>query len=271
MTLHIVGDLQGCYQEFQDLLEVLAFDDSDDELWVAGDIVNRGPGSLECLRSVYQRRDRIKIILGNHDLHLLAVAHGHGRLKKNDTLAPILDAPDCAELIEWLRRQPLMRVDRAHDVAMVHAGLLSSWSVTKAEGLAREVEEVLGGDQVDAFLSQMYGNTPSRFTDTLTGMDRIRAIVNVMTRMRFIDEDGTLDFAAKEGLSSAPDGFKPWFQFPRTVDDLPIAFGHWAALEGRTPESAIRCWALDTGCVWRGTLTALTLPDATLTSVPSRQ
>ncbi|MCX2522871.1 symmetrical bis(5'-nucleosyl)-tetraphosphatase [Larsenimonas rhizosphaerae] len=271
MKLHIAGDLQGCHREFTDLMKALSFDPEQDTFWVAGDIVNRGPESLECLREVHARRDHVGIILGNHDLHLLAVAYGHGRLKRGDTLQSILDAPDRHELIEWLRRQPLMRVSDTHDVAMVHAGLLPSWSVEKAAGLAREVEAVLGGDQVESFLSCMYGNEPARFDDALTGSDRLRAIVNVMTRMRFIDDDETLDFKAKEGLDSAPEGFAPWFQYPRVHDGPSLAFGHWAALEGAMPASRISGWALDTGCVWKGCLTALTLPDATLTTVPSRQ
>ncbi|WP_110655318.1 symmetrical bis(5'-nucleosyl)-tetraphosphatase [Salinicola halimionae] len=279
MATYAIGDLHGCYAEFEALLERLDFSPSRDHLWLAGDLVNRGPDSLGCLRRSVALDGAASVVLGNHDLHLLAVARGHGKLKRHDTLTAILDAPDRTEMLEWLRRQPLMVADGGRDpvargsiqngyvdrdYVMTHAGLLPQWSIAKASELAAEAEAVLCGDDVDDFLSVMYGNVPARFTSDLAGHDRIRAIINVFTRMRFIADDGTLDFAAKEGLDSAPAGYAPWFTYPRNGDvvggDEPaLLFGHWAALEGHTPGARIDVEALDTGCVWGGTLTAIDL------------
>ncbi|CAO1667495.1 MULTISPECIES: symmetrical bis(5'-nucleosyl)-tetraphosphatase [Salinicola] len=279
MATYAIGDLQGCYAEFEALLERLDFSPSRDHLWLAGDLVNRGPDSLGCLRRSVALDGAASVVLGNHDLHLLAVARGHGKLKRNDTLTDILEAPDRSEMLEWLRGQPLLVADRErgpvkNGYVMTHAGLLPQWSLAEAAELAAEAEAVLRGDEVDAFLSVMYGNRPARFTPELTGEDRIRAIVNVFTRMRFIADDGTLDFAAKEGLDSAPAGFAPWFTYPRHDElagggRLTLLFGHWAALEGRTPGARINAQALDTGCVWGGSLTALDLDSGERIAVPA--
>lgn len=268
MTTYVVGDLQGCHEEFEALLERLEFDTDRDRLWLVGDLVNRGPGSLACLRRVYQLRDAATVVLGNHDLHLLAVARGGAELKRKDTLAPILEAPDREELLDWLQAQPLIATER-NDV-MVHAGLPPQWNVQQAVELAAEVQNRLTGPRSGAFLERMYGNQPDVWHDDLEGLERLRVIVNIFTRMRFIDVQGRLDFAAKEGLDSAPAGFAPWFTFARE-DDPHILFGHWAALEGRTPDSRVRAEALDTGCVWGGCLTALDLASGERVSVPSRQ
>lgn len=268
MTTYAIGDLQGCHAEFVALLERLAFDPRRDRLWLVGDLVNRGPGSLDCLREVRALGEAVVAVLGNHDLHLLAVARGGARLNRKDTLASILEAADREALLDWLQACPLLV--RHGDDVLTHAGLLPQWSLGKAEGLAREVEARLASERVGAFLERMYGNTPPCWRDDLDGSDRLRVIVNAFTRMRFIDAKGCLDFTAKEGLDSAPPGFAPWFQFPR-ADDPRLLFGHWAALQGVTPGARVRAEALDTGCVWGGALTALNLDTGERVSVASRR
>ena len=272
MTTYAIGDLQGCHAEFVELLETLDFDPRRDRLWLAGDLVNRGPGSLDCLREVEALGDAALTVLGNHDLHLLAVARGGAALNRKDTLDAILAAPDRERLLDWLQSRPLLVRETlgGEDTLMTHAGLLPQWSPELAATLAAEVEAVLRDERGGAFLERMYGNAPDQWRDDLDGIDRLRAIVNVLTRMRFIDAQGRLDFAAKEGLDSAPAGFEPWFRFPRG-DDVRLIFGHWAALQGETPGSRVNAWALDTGCVWGGSLTALDLVSGERTSVPSRR
>ncbi len=271
MTTYAIGDLQGCHAEFVELLETLDFDPRRDRLWLAGDLVNRGPGSLDCLREVISLGDAATTVLGNHDLHLLAVARGGADLNRKDTLDDILAAPDREGLLDWLQSRPLLvRETHGQEVVMTHAGLLPRWSLDQAVCLAVELEAVLSGERSGAFFERMYGNVPACWHEELDGIDRLRAVVNVFTRMRFIDAEGCLDFAAKEGLDSAPPGFFPWFQFPR-ADDPWLLFGHWAALQGETPSSRVRAEALDTGCVWGGCLTALDLVSGERTHVPSRQ
>ncbi|TDR52537.1 bis(5'nucleosyl)-tetraphosphatase ApaH [Halomonas ventosae] len=273
MTTYAIGDLQGCHDEFIALLEQLDFDPRRDRLWLAGDLVNRGPESLACLREVMALGESTTTVLGNHDLHLLAVARGGARENRKDTLSAILSAPDRERLLDWLQSRPLL-VRRGSgsqgDTVMTHAGLLPQWSVEQAAALAGEAESRLASERAGAFLERMYGNAPACWRDDLDGIDRLRMIINVFTRMRFIDAGGCLDFAAKEGLDSAPAGFAPWFQFPRD-DDPWLLFGHWAALQGETPASRVRAEALDTGCVWGSRLTALDLESGRRTSVPSRQ
>lgn len=268
MSTYAIGDLHGCHAEFVALLEKLSFNPSQDTLWLVGDLINRGPGSLECLREVRALGSAARSVLGNHDFHLLVVARGGGKLKKNDTLSAILDAPDREALLDWLQSQPLSVYD--NNTLMTHAGLLPQWSVAQAVSLGQEVQAVLASETSGQFLTQLFGNQPDTWHDDVEGMDRLRLIVNVLTRMRFIDALGRLDFAAKEGLNSAPSGFLPWFQYPRS-DDARLLFGHWAALEGKTPQARVSVEALDTGCVWGGQLTALNLISGERTSVPSRQ
>lgn len=273
MTTYAIGDLQGCHAEFVELLERLAFDPRHDRLWLVGDLVNRGPESLACLREVRALGEAAVTVLGNHDLHLLAVARGGASLNRKDTLERILDAPDREALLDWLQSRPLLArraEDGQGDTVMTHAGLLPQWSPALAEGLAEEVAVVLRSERSGAFLERMYGNEPACWKDSLQGVDRLRAIVNALTRMRFIDAEGCLDFSAKEGLDSAPAGFSPWFCYPRP-DDAQLLFGHWAALEGKVPGARIRAEALDTGCVWGGMLTALNLSTGERIGVPSRQ
>ncbi|MGQ4878821.1 symmetrical bis(5'-nucleosyl)-tetraphosphatase [Billgrantia sp. LNSP4103-1] len=273
MTVYAIGDLQGCHAEFVELLERIDFDPGRDRLWLAGDLVNRGPGSLACLREVHALGDAALTVLGNHDLHLLAVARGGARLNRKDTLDAILDAPDRDALLDWLQSRPLLvrqTFDGQGETVMAHAGLLPQWSVEEAVELAGEVEARLAGEHSGAFLERMYGNEPACWQASLEGIDRLRAIVNVLTRMRFIDADGCLDFSAKEGLDSAPAGFAPWFRYSRS-DEARLVFGHWAALEGRVEGARVRAEALDTGCVWGGSLTALNLATGERIAVSSHQ
>lgn len=257
MATYAVGDLQGCLEPLKCLLRQVTFDPAHDRLWLVGDLVNRGPQSLETLRFLYGMRDSLVCVLGNHDLHLLAAAKNIERLKKSDTLREILDAPDCDELLEWVRQQKLMHYDETRDVAMVHAGIPPQWSVRRALKCANEVETALRDDNLlPAFLDGMYGNEPAKWDSDLKGVTRLRVITNYFTRMRFCTAEGKLDLKSKEGLDTAPPGYKPWFQHKeRKTRGSRIIFGHWAALEGNIHEPGI--FALDTGCVWGGSLTLM--------------
>ncbi|MGJ8515641.1 symmetrical bis(5'-nucleosyl)-tetraphosphatase [Carnimonas bestiolae] len=266
MTTWVVGDVHGCADELEALLEKVRFDSANDQLWLVGDLINRGPRSLGALRLA--RSLNATMVLGNHDLHFLAVAAGAQKAKRNDTIAPILDAPDAAELVEWLRQRPLLVASPDNAVCMVHAGIAPQWSLADAQRYASEAEAVLRGDEWQLLMQHLYGNSPDRFDESLRGWDRLRAILNVFSRMRFIDASGRLDFSAKLGPRSAPRGFMPWFQYPRS-DSLQLLFGHWAALEGRTPDAQIACQALDTGCAWGGALTAMALESGERISVAS--
>jgi len=256
MTDYAVGDIQGCYNSLRKLLDKLAFDPAQDRLWVAGDIVNRGPDSLESLRFIRSLGDAAVTVLGNHDLHLLAVLLGGHSTKRKDTLDDILSAPDRDELTDWLRRQHFAWHDPERNILMCHAGIPHVWTVEQAVALGREMEQVIQGEQAGAYFRQMYGNQPARWSDDLEGMDRWRVITNYLTRMRFIAADGSLDLATKDSAHDAPEGFAPWFTYPRT-DTTEIVFGHWAALEGRTGTAGYH--GLDTGCCYGAQLTAMNL------------
>lgn len=256
MTDYAIGDIQGCYERLRDVLDKVDFSPSRDRLWVAGDLINRGPSSLATLRYIESLGDSAVVVLGNHDLHLLAVSMGGHQTRRKDTLSDILDAPDHDRLVYWLRQQKLCVHDAARNLVMTHAGLPHVWSVSQAMDCAREVEAVIRGDAAEEYFTHIYGNQPERWDDRLQGMDRWRVITNYFTRMRFIAEDGTLELAAKETVDSAPEGFEPWFYFPRN-DDVRVVFGHWAALEGKTGSD--RFIGLDTGCVWGGALTMMNL------------
>lgn len=259
MSVYAVGDLQGCLQPLQCLLKEVAFDPAKDRLWLVGDLVNRGPQSLATLRFLYAMRDSLICVLGNHDLHLLAVAHNRERLKKADTLQEILDAPDRDELLNWLRQQPLLHYDAERDTLLVHAGIPPQWTLSKALKRAAEVQDALRDDtRLPLFLEGMYGNQPARWDKGLRGIERLRVITNYLTRMRFCSADGSLELKSKEGLDSAPAGFAPWFSYAnRKTRKHKIIFGHWAALEGRCNEANL--FALDSGCVWGGAMTLLNL------------
>ncbi len=265
MSVYAIGDVQGCYDPLMRLLERLRFDERRDELWFAGDLVNRGPDSLKTLRFVHALGERSTVVLGNHDLHLLACFYGTAsRPRAKDTISDILGAPDCEELMQWLKAQPLLKHDAKRNVAMVHAGIPAFWSIEKALELAKEVSTVLRGESYQTYFDAMYGNQPDKWEDQLAGLARLRVITNYFTRMRFIGSEGELDFAAKEDLSSAPPGFVPWFTEPRS-DNLQIVFGHWAALNGATGNAQFI--GMDTGCVWGGALSAIDLDTRELCSV----
>ena len=252
MATFAVGDVQGCLEPLKCLLDRVNFDPSQDKLWLVGDLVNRGPQSLETLRFLYGMRDSVVTVLGNHDLHLLAIANHAARVKKKDTLREILSAPDCDELLFWLRQQPLMHHDAERNISMVHAGIPPQWSIADALARADEMHRVLQDDSLFIpYLDGMYGDHPTAWNDKLAGIERLRVITNYFTRMRFCTADGVLDLDGKEGINTAPAGFAPWFSHPeRLTKDDTILFGHWAALEGRCP--APNTIALDTGCVWGG-------------------
>ena len=264
MATYAIGDIQGCYHAFQALLARIQFNPKHDTLWLVGDLINRGSGSLEVLRWCYQHQNQLKTVLGNHDLHALAVAHGMRPAHRGDTLQALLDAPDSAALLTWLRHQPLTH---ANDVyVMVHAGLLPQWQIADALSYALEVETVLQGAQFKEFLRDMYGNTPNLWHDDLTGMDRLRAITNAMTRMRICTDEGALEFDFKGELQDIPPGYLPWFDVAtRKSQDAQIICGHWSAL-GLQQRANI--FALDTGCLWGGKLTAMCLETQKITQVP---
>ncbi|WP_012068766.1 symmetrical bis(5'-nucleosyl)-tetraphosphatase [Marinomonas sp.] len=267
MATYVIGDLQGCLTPLVQLLEQINYHPEQDKLWFAGDLINRGEESLETLRFIKSLGNNATVVLGNHDLHLLAVSHGYGKLKRGDTLAEILTAGDRDDLMDWLRHQPLFHYDEQLNTVMTHAGIPPCWDLQKAQTLAKEVEDKLKSDSVDEFFATMYGNKPNTWSDDLTGLDRLRAITNYLTRMRFCDENSKLDLESKEGINTATKGYAPWFNYPTKVpEDCHIVFGHWAALEGKTQKERIH--ALDTGCVWGGSLTALRLEDQQRFSTP---
>lgn len=260
MTTYAIGDIQGCFSEFQALLKHIQFDPDQDTLWFTGDLVNRGPQSLEVLRYVKALGSKHITVLGNHDLHLLALAYGVGKTHHGDTLTAILTASDNEELIDWLRHRPLLHHDKHTGFVMTHAGLAPSWSLKEAKVLAQEVENVLRGDKPHFFLENMYGNLPDRWDENLSGMERLRCIVNYLTRMRFCYADGRIDLAYKGEIAGKPDALIPWFDVNDRVNaNEKIIFGHWAALGGKT--AAPNVYAVDTGCVWGNRLTALRLED----------
>ena len=247
-----IGDIQGCLESLQGLITQLP---ETAPLVFVGDLVNRGPQSLETLRFIrdLSLQGRARVVLGNHDLHLLAVAAGAGRIHPKDTIAPILHAPDADELLDWLRLQPLI-IDTP-DVVFVHAGIPPSWSLNTALALAQEAQDALSGKNWKNYLQEMYGN--DNYKEGNQGASRMRSILNGLTRMRFVDPRGNLDFSLKEGLESAPKGYRPWFEAPAKVNKL-ICFGHWSMLGLLLRPKHI---AIDTGCLWGGRLTAIRLRD----------
>ncbi|MCX7672374.1 MAG: symmetrical bis(5'-nucleosyl)-tetraphosphatase [Thiobacillaceae bacterium] len=257
MSTYVIGDVQGCYAAFMQLLAAIGFDPRRDRLWLTGDLVNRGEDSLSVLRWCRRHEDSLVAVLGNHDLHLLAVAAGYVRPHRKDTLGPILEAPDREELLGWLRQRPL--VHREGDWLMVHAGLMPQWTADAALALGGELQAVLQGPDWRDFLRQMYGNEPRHWSEALTGMDRLRLIANACTRMRYLHPDGGMEFLHKCAPLDAPPGLIPWYDMPgRMSRDVRIAFGHWSTL-GLMLRADVA--ALDTGCLWGGRLTALRLED----------
>ncbi len=258
MATYAIGDIQGCYDSLQRLLERCAFDPARDRLRLVGDLVNRGPKSLETLRLMKSLGDAALTVLGNHDLYLLMVAEGGAKFRgKDDTLQAILDAPDRDELLDWLRHQPLCHLEGEH--CLVHAGLLPQWTVARARELAREVEVALQGPDFREFVMNLWGSEPAGWSDDLTGWARLRVIVNAMTRMRFCTPEGIMEFKAKGELAKAPAGHLPWFEAPnRQSADSVLVTGHWSALGLKITPNLL---ALDSGCLWGGQLTALRLED----------
>lgn len=257
MAVFAIGDIQGCYDELQRLLERIKFNPAKDTLWFAGDLVNRGPKSLETLRFVKSLGAHAICVLGNHDLHLLALAAGNDKHKASDTLDEVLAAPDRDELLEWLRHRPLLHHDASLGFTLVHAGLPPQWDLGIASECARELETVLQSNDYTDFLRNMYGNQPARWSPSLQGIERLRFIVNCFTRMRYVSNEGDLDLASKGAPGTQPDGFVPWYAAPgRKSARLHILFGHWSTVGKVTGHNV---YPLDTGCVWGGQLSALRL------------
>ncbi len=265
MAVYAVGDIQGCYKPLRKLLDKINFDPTVDRLWCVGDLVNRGPDSLRTLRFLKELGPAFTSVLGNHDLHFVALSTGAHDGGKKKTLKKLLNAPDCEELCEWVRHLPIihhetLKTDRGKEAfLMVHAGFAPGWSLKQILGYASEIENALQGDNYQKFLSKMYGDQPDIWHEELDGMKRLRVLTNYFTRIRFCNPEAQLNLALKTGANTAPKGYKPWYQFQKLNKDLSILFGHWATLNGVTDMENV--YALDTGCVWGRCLTALRLED----------
>ena len=256
MATYTIGDIQGCFDDLCRLLEYLQYDDTSDELWFVGDLINRGPNNLDTLLFVQGLGDNAKVVLGNHDLHLLAIVFGGHRSMDSDTFSDVLGSSHREELCHWLRSLPLLVESENH--VMTHAGIPHTWNIEDARRYARTVEDTINGNEYKYFFEHMYGNHPPNLTPGLLEMDRLRVLTNYFTRMRFVSPDGTLEFKHKLTLDTAPEGYRAWFQYPTKVPKT-IVFGHWAALNGVTNDE--RMLATDTGCVWGRGLTAIRLED----------
>jgi bis(5'-nucleosyl)-tetraphosphatase (symmetrical) len=267
MTTYAIGDLQGCQTKLLELLERIHSECANPKLIFAGDLVNRGPNSLGTLRRVRALGDTANAVLGNHDLHLLAVSQGIRKAHPTDTIDDILSAPDRDELLDWVRKRPLALFENGH--LLVHAGVLPQWTAQKTLDLAREVETALAGPDWVDFLRQMYGNLPAKWDDALQGADRLRCIINALTRIRFCTEDGTMDLSASKGVETALPGYMPWFDVPnRKTRDVTVVFGHWSTLGLTLRPDLI---GIDTGCLWGGKLSAVRLEDRSVIQVDCPQ
>lgn len=265
MASYAIGDIQGCYHAFQALLARISFDPKSDRLWLVGDLINRGSGSLEVLRWCYAHQESLTVVLGNHDLHALVVAEGIVSAHRGDTLDALLAAHDRDVLLNWLRHQHL--IYQEDNYLMVHAGLLPQWTAEQALGYAAEVESVLHGEHYLNFLKHMYGNFPDHWHDDLAGFDRLRVITNAATRLRICSAEGQMEYKFKGELQDIPDGYMPWFDVPgRATKDTQIIFGHWSALGLQQRENI---YALDTGCLWGGQLTAMNVETKAVVQVDS--
>lgn len=257
MALYLIGDIQGCDGALERLLNAISFSPSRDTLLVLGDLVNRGPDSLAVLRRLMGYEGAARCLLGNHDLHLLTLAYGLRKPSRSDTLDSILQASDKRKLIDWLRYRPLamMELIEKKPLLMVHAGVLPAWTPQQTMQLAHEVESAMQSADVKDFLQHLYGNSPARWDAGLLGYDRLRVVVNALTRLRFCTADGDMEFASKEGAGGAPAGCMPWFDVPgRQTANVTVAFGHWSTL-GHIHRAGVL--SMDTGCVWGGCLSAL--------------
>lgn len=260
MATYAIGDIQGCCDALLHLLDRIAFDPARDRLLLAGDLVARGPDSLGVLRELTALGAAVDSVLGNHDLHFLAISQGLARAKPADRLERLLTAPELPRYIDWLRQRPLFLALPEFDAVMTHAGIPPHWTLADTRARAAEVEAALRGPDWRAYLAGMYGNQPQQWSDTLSGTDRLRVITNHLTRMRVCHPDGTLDFDHKEGADNVPAGLLPWFKLPNPgLGDTRVLFGHWAALLGNTGHPQFI--GLDTGCVWGHRLTAWRLDD----------
>ena len=258
MATYAIGDIQGCYNELKQLLDKINFNADKDKLWFTGDLVNRGPKSLETLRLIHSMGENAIVVLGNHDLHLLATVFDHERPGKKDTFHDILKAPDRDQLMQWFRALPLMHTDNDTGLSMVHAGLHPNWSIEKAQSLAREVEDVLQNDDHIQFYKHMYGDKPSMWSDDLSGWPRFRYITNIFTRLRYCTPEGKIALGCKREPGTQPAGFHPWFSLEhRASRNDPIIFGHWSTLVLSKNIDYPNVYPLDTGCLWGGQLTAL--------------
>ncbi|MGE0626018.1 MAG: symmetrical bis(5'-nucleosyl)-tetraphosphatase [Pseudomonadales bacterium] len=264
MPTYAIGDIQGCYEEFATLLDRIDFRSDRDRLWLVGDLINRGPDNVSVIRRVMKMGDAAITVLGNHDLHFLAIHRGGHSPNRSDTLQDLLDWKKVDEASDWLRHRSMLHLDDTLGYVMSHAGVPHIWSPAKAAELAGEVEGVMRGSQCERFFREMYGNEPNLWRDDWDGMLRWRVITNYLTRMRLLDERGALDFSHKGTLEDTPPGLTPWFDLQPRPLEMKILFGHWAAIEGRTGRDDII--ALDTGCVWGRHLTALCLEDGILYS-----
>ncbi|OOF67010.1 bis(5'-nucleosyl)-tetraphosphatase (symmetrical) ApaH [Rodentibacter sp. Ppn85] len=260
MATYFVGDLHGCYDELQLLLEKVAFEPIQDKLYLVGDLVARGDKSLECLRFVKSLGNAAQTVLGNHDLHLISTALGIKKVKSKDRVDSIFQAPDFEELIDWLRYQPLLVHNEKQHFVMCHAGISPDWDLVTAKACAKEVEHILRQGDICHLLENMYAEQPDRWSSELQGVDRLRYIINVFTRMRFCYWDHRLDFACKSPLKGAPPELTPWFNLNNPIyQEIPIIFGHWASLVDEPTPKGI--YALDTGCVWNNRMTMLRWED----------
>ncbi|MBT7952182.1 MAG: symmetrical bis(5'-nucleosyl)-tetraphosphatase [Gammaproteobacteria bacterium] len=274
MSTYAIGDIQGCQQELVSLLDEINFNENKDRLWFTGDLVNRGPNSLETLRFIKKLGDSAITVLGNHDLHLLAIANGQSSyMHKGDTLKEILQATDKDELLGWLLQRPLFHQDKSSGFIMVHAGLAPQWTIAQASALASEVESVLRGDNYTEFFAHMYGNTPDTWSEKLQGWERLRVITNYFTRLRYCEPDGKMNFSEKNTPGKQAAQYQPWFEIEnRRSANIKLVFGHWAALRNyKIDYLTYNVYPLDTGCLWGGDLTALRLEDEKWFSVPSLQ
>ena len=274
MSTYAIGDIQGCYTELQNLLNEINFNEKNDQLWFAGDLVNRGPKSLQTLRFIKSLGASAKIVLGNHDLHLIAASKNIRPISNKDTIKEILIADDADELINWLKSRPLLLTDTDLGFTMVHAGIAPQWSLDAAKNFAKECESILQNEKIDDFLMHMYGDTPNIWSDSIEGYARQRFIINCFTRIRFCTINGTLDLDVKVAPGSQKKSLIPWYALPnrKTIDNK-IIFGHWSTIHLGTENNfkKYNVYPIDTGCLWGGQLTAMRLDDEKIFSVTSKQ
>lgn len=270
MTIYAIGDVQGCFDALKNLLKEIHFSEDKDQLWFTGDIVNRGPDSLKVLEFVKSLKDNAITVLGNHDLHMLAVLTGLEKQRRKDTLDDIIHSPRKHQIIDWVRQLPLLHLNPDSNFVMVHAGLYPDWNIAEASSYAQEVERVLQGDNFTDFFRNMYGNQPSKWEPGLSSWDRLRFITNCFTRMRLLDKDLNLDLHFKGSPEKAPRHLKPWYMYGEDKrNNHTILFGHWSTLGYQSRDNV---YALDTGCLWGGKLTALALTeDPYHVSIPCHQ